>query len=257
MKDGKGGDVTGLRNAAIGAALISVVACGSSGGSISQGSSTKSGNSSTSGSKSPGQSASSAAPDALQVVATGFGQDSGGGFGIPVVVAVVKNPSSSRAAANITAQFTAYGAGTTVLGTTSTSAALIRAGASQTFADNLAIPQGAKIDHVVAQVAASAFQDDPHPDAVIVGQGAQYVPDQYSPKVNAQLVSHYTSDLKQIYAAAVCYGAGNAIVGGGFTFVDLLPGKGTTGASISATVSSPPTSCEVSATLSNLSTITP
>lgn len=43
------------------------------------------------------------------------------------------------------------------------------------------------------------------------------------------------------------------IVGGGFTFVDLLPGKGTAGASISVNVPSQPASCDIFAGPSSLS----
>jgi hypothetical protein len=166
-----------------------------------------------------------------------------------------KNDSTTDGAALITAQFTAYDASGKVLGTGETSLALVRVEQMMAAAAGIQVPNGSTVDHVSAQLSANQWDTDPHPDAVITARNVTFVPDpdNYFPKANGELVSHYTSDLKEVIATAICYDGSGKIVGGGDTFISLLPGGGTTGASIQGNISGTPASCEIYATLSNLS----
>jgi hypothetical protein len=222
--------------------LIGVVmtACGSAGSSISQGSSQTSATSS--GAKSQ---------RTLEVTKVGFGTSDTG----TTAVVVFKNDSTSEGAGEITAQFTAYDVGGSVLGTGETNLALVRSEQTMAAASDISVPSGSKVDHVKAQLAASQWDSDPHPDAVITARNVSFAPDPYFPKINGELVSHYTSDLKEVIATAVCYDTAGKIVGGGDTFVSLLPGGGTAGASVQGNVTGTPGSCEIFATLSNLSVL--
>jgi hypothetical protein len=221
-----------------------VVACGGSSPSISQGSSQTS-------SPTPTSPKSSGAHK-LEVLKVGFGSDRFSTVG----VVVFKNDSTVDGAGHITIQFGAYSASGQVLGSSSTTVAVVRAGQTMAAADDITgIPKGSTVDHVVAQISAGGWEKDPHPEAVIQGRNAQWSQDSIGVShINGELVSHYQSDLKQIIAVAVCYDSAQKIDGGGFTFVDLLPGGGTTAASVQGSVSGSPTSCELYATLSNLST---
>ena len=219
-------------------------ACGGGSQSISQGSSqTNSPVAATS--KSTGA-------DKLEVLKVGFGTDALGTVG----VVTFKNDSTVDGAVEVTIQFGAYDASGQVVGSTSTNEAIVRAGQTMAAADDIAgIPDGTKVDHVVAQIAADSWEKDPHPDALITGRNAHFSRDSIGvAHINGELVSAYQSDLKQVIAVAVCYDGSQNIDGGGFTFVDLLPGGGTAAASVQGSVTNAPASCELYATLSNLST---
>lgn len=219
---------------------VFIAACGGGGSSISQGSSQTS--ATPSGAKSQ---------RTLEVIKVGFGTSDSGA----TAVVQFKNDSTTEGAAQITAQFTAYDAGGKVLGTGETNLALVRSAQTMAAASDISVPNGSTVDHVTAQLAASQWDSDPHPNAVITARNVTFAPDPYFPKVNGELVSHYTSDLKEVIATAVCYDGAGKIVGGGETFVSLLPGGGTTGASVQGSVTGTPVSCEIYATLSNLSVL--
>lgn len=222
--------------------LVALLAgCGSEGSSISQGTSQSSSTAKTS--------PAAASQRKLEVVKVGFGTNESGTSG----AVVIKNDSTKDAAEQVTAQFTAYDAAGKVLGTGQGNLALVRSSETAAVSTNIQVPGGAVVDHITAQVAAGGWDTDPHPTAVITARNVSFVPDQYFPKVNGELVSHYVSDLKEVIATAVCYDAGGKIVGGGDTFVSLLPGNGTTGASIDPNVSGTPASCDIYGNLSNLS----
>ena len=170
--------------------LIAVVieACGGAGSSISQGSSQSSPTSS--GAKSQ---------RTLEVLKVGFGTSDLG----TTAVVIFKNDSTSEGAGRITAQFTAYDAGEKVVGTGETSLALVRSGQTMAAAADISVASGSKVDHVKAQLAAE-WDTDPHPSAVITARNVAFAPDPYFPKINGELVSAYTSDLKEVIATAVC-----------------------------------------------------
>lgn len=237
--------MTGRSSALVLALMFGLIvsACGSSGGSISQGSSQSS--ATPTSTKAPNV-------DKLEVVKAGFGTDEFGTVG----VVLFKNDSSVDGAGPITIQFGAYDANNQVIGSATTYEEIIRAGQTMAAADDITgIPNGARVDHIVAQLSADAWMTDPHPDAVIAARNVKFSRDSAGlGTINGELVSHYQSDLKQIIAVAVCYDHSNSIDGGGFTFVDLLPGGGTAAASINGSVSGDPASCEAYATLSALST---
>jgi hypothetical protein len=187
----------------------------------------------------------------IEVIKVGFGTDALG----TVAVVVFKNDSAVDGAADLTIQFGAYDASGQVLGSSSFNEAIVRSGQTMAAADDLSIPDGSKVDHVTAQIAASTWEKDPHPDAVIVGRNVKFSRDSIRiAHINGELVSHYESNLKQVIAVAVCYDAGQKIIGGGFTFVDLLPGGGSAPASVQGSASGTPKICELYATLSVLST---
>lgn len=213
--------------------------CGGTGSPISEGSSQKS--------ASPSAAASS--QRVLEVKKVGFGTGAIGTTG----VVVFRNDSTKDGAGRITVQFTAYDRAGKVLGTGESSLALIRSGQTMAAATDIQVASGSTVDHVIAQVAAGEWDSDPHPTAVITARNVSFVPDAYYPKVNGELVSHYTSDLKDVIATGVCYDNAGNIIGGGYTYVSLLPGNGTTGASIQGNVTGSPASCEIYSTLSNLS----
>jgi hypothetical protein len=89
---------------------------------------------------------------------------------------------------------------------------------------------------------------------VITSQNAKFVSGQYGETtVNAEVVSKYISDLKEVDVNAICYDANGTIVGGGMDFLALLPGGGSAGVSVHVIVSGTPQSCDVFAAPSFMS----
>jgi hypothetical protein len=186
----------------------------------------------------------------------GFGQNNGStGLVSAIGLVILTNPSPKLGPEGITAQFTAYDSAGQVLGTGSGNQAIMRAGQTSAVAASIFVAQkDAVIANVKVQVAARDWVTDPHPDAVIETRNVRFVAGQYGfDQIVGELVSHYASDLKNVIVVAVCQGADGNIKGGGFTFVNLLPGGGTTGLSISPTTSPGVAGCDAYASPSNLS----
>lgn len=192
-----------------------------------------------------------ATPSAPEVVESGFGVND---YGLGVIVSVIKNPSTTEGG-YVTVSGTAYNAAGLVLGTSSGSQ-ILRSGETSATADSVSVPEGSEIARVTVQAAFSQTEPDENPDSRITSRGVQVVADEYSVSANGELVSAYESDLTDALAVAVCRDAAGAIVGGGLTFVPLLPGGGTTGVSIDVTgptAPNEPAACDIYANVSNLS----
>lgn len=79
-----------------------------------------------------------------------------------------------------------------------------------------------------------------------------YFPDEYFPQVTGVIANPYNRDLEDIYVSAVAYDASGNIIGGGFTFVNLIPAAGQTGVTVSITTEGEPASVEVYGAVSSL-----
>lgn len=186
-----------------------------------------------------------------EVAETGFGV---GEYGNAVIVSVIKNPSDTHGG-SVTVSGTAYDASGQVLGTSSGST-ILRSQEEAATADFLSIPEGAEVDRVTVQAAFNETETDEHPESRITARNVQVVDDGYGTfRANGEVVSTYESDLKDVMATAVCRDEAGAINGGGFTFVDLLPGGGTSGVSIDVTAANKPARCDVYANISILSVL--
>lgn len=211
------------------------------------------------GSSSPAASSAaknSTVDEKLEVLKVGFGERKSSGFNFVYAVALFHNVSKVKGT-QATAQFSVYDAGGQVIGSGSQTETVVRADQTLAVGANITgVPPDATVDHVTVQIGGDQWQTDPHPTALVTGQAAKFSPDAYSVgsgNVNGSIVSHYTSDLKQLYVQAICYDGSGKPIGGGFTFLDLLAGGSTVGASVSVTVSGTPTTCELYAAPSNLS----
>lgn len=166
---------------------------------------------------------------------------------------IFKNDSGDQGG-SVSAQFTAYDKTGQVVGTGEDSVPAVRAGATHAIGTNLDVPEGSKVARLQVVLSTSGFQTDPHPTSVFTGRGVRYASDGFGGgKAQGELVSSYTSSVTDVKAEAVCFNAAGAIVGGGFTFVDLVPGGQAVGVSVDVTTSVKPARCAVYAAVSNLS----
>lgn len=179
----------------------------------------------------------------------GFGQ---GEYGTWAAV-IFKNDSGDQGG-EVSAQFTAYDKAGQVVGTGEESIVAVRAGATQAIGTSLDVPEGSKVARVQVVLSTSSFQTDPNPTSVFTGRGVRYAPDDFvGGKAQGELVSTFTSSVTNVKAQAVCFNAAGGIVGGGFTFVDLVPGGQAIGVSVDVTTTGKPARCALYGALSNIS----
>ena len=84
---------------------------------------------------------------------------------------------------------------------------------------------------------------------------ATYFADEYLPQVTGIVTNPYPKDLKDVQVSAVAYDASNAIIGGGFTFVNFIPSGGSSGAAMNITTSGVPDHVELYASISGLTAL--
>ena len=84
---------------------------------------------------------------------------------------------------------------------------------------------------------------------------ATYFPDEYLPQVTGIVTNPYAKDLQDVQVSAVAYDASNAIIGGGFTFVNFIPSGGSSGAAMTITTSAVPDHVELYASISGLTSL--
>jgi hypothetical protein len=210
--------------------LMAVAACGSGSTGISQGSS---------GSPKP---ASPANPHSIQIAKIGFGTSD---FST-TAVAVIVNTSKTDAALLVQVQMSAYDSQNGVVGSGDNIVYFMRAGEQTAVAVPIQVSQGAKVSEIKAQASPQQWTKDLHPEATIGSSGVKYSAGEFGlNQVTGSIVSHYQSNLKDLSTTAVCYDANGSIVGGGIGLLQLLPGGGQVGTSVSVTTTTSPTTCEL------------
>ena len=165
---------------------------------------------------------------------------------------IVINPNSDAAIENSEYQVAAYDANGAVIDTDSGSLDIIFPGekvgiAGDIFAND-ATQKAAKIQVQLRSGSARASTDkNPLSVANVTVQSGSF-----SQNATGVVSNAGASDLKDVQVYAVAYDASGAIVGGGFTFLDFVPGGGSSAAKLSLTTSSKPAKVEMYATYSPL-----
>lgn len=159
----------------------------------------------------------------VHVKEVGYGLDADM-FGRLAAVAVVDNPSTARV--QVLVDIAAYDRAGKVLGQESTYVAI---GSQQTGAVSVGVEVGedAVVDKVAAEVDIVDHAVDDTPGRSVTAKSVAHWGDDYSDgRVTAQLTNGYDANLRHYEVTAVCYRDGG-IVGGGFTYVDVLHRAGT------------------------------
>jgi hypothetical protein len=182
------------------------------------------------------------------VLASGLGQRGRSvGFGF-----VLENPNANYAIERSQYQVAIYDEAGTVLQTESGYIEVILPSQRLGIADDTSVPEGAKAARLEVQISAKNYVASEALPAFVVGQ-TDYVADNYYPQVTAVITNPYASEVTDPRIHVVAYNAAGKIVGGGFTYVNFIPARGRTGATVSVVTDGEPARVEVYATLSALS----
>lgn len=186
----------------------------------------------------------------VSVIKTGFGAD---GYGSTEAVALVANPTAN--VVEIQVNFAAYDAGGKVLDTESGAVVLVGSHDQQVLANDLSLPEHAKIDHVDAQVSVSDSEKDQHPSSRMKIASPQVRAQAYGGFTTTGTIdSTYVDTVTNVYVGAMCLNAAGQIIGGGDSFLDAnVLGGGKTPVKVDVTTTKKPARCLVTATPSNLS----
>lgn len=187
--------------------------------------------------------------EAIQVESFGFGQPEGDrsvGWAFTVI-----NPNSTLAFEGSQFQIALMDEAGTVLETDSGYLSLLMPSERSAVAGSAYVPEGA-----VAASMTVSFKDGRSSSiettAVFTSSKVTYFPSDYFSYVTGVISNPYKKDLSDLRMSAVAYDASGAIIGGGFTYLNLIPAEGKTGAAVSVTTAGEPASVELFAAISGL-----
>lgn len=161
------------------------------------------------------------APQGLQIVAKGFGQDGrwiGYGF-------VLQN-NQSNAIGDIEYQVAAYDAGGKVIDTDHSFVEIMYPGEQLGVGGDMVLPEGKEATRIEVQARSSQA---PNPDYAELGSNplsasnVNYEPSEYFPTVTAEIINRLGQPITTVKVSAIIYDASGAIIGGGYGYLDFIP----------------------------------
>jgi hypothetical protein len=194
-------------------------------------------------------------PDAepLRIVANGFGPSTfvnelGWGF-------IIENPNPTLAAETTAYQATAYAADGSVLGVYSSYISLLLPGERLGLGGSFYVPPETTAERLEFEVLGRYFSETTIQADFLTSADVAYVPDEFSPKVTGTIQSSLDRELSDVEVYAVAYNAAGQIIGGGFTFIDLIETEGEAAVEGTIAVGEEPASVELFATVGSLAEI--
>ncbi len=194
-------------------------------------------------------------PDAepLRIVADGFGlstfvNELGWGF-------IVENPNAALAAETTAYQATAYAADGSVLGVYSSYISLLLPGERLGLGGSFYVPPETTAERLEFEVLGRYFSETTIQADFLTSDDVAYVSDEFSPKVTGTIQSSLDQELSDVEVYAVAYDADGQIIGGGFTFIDLIEGSGAAAVEVTIAVGEEPASVELFATVGSLAEV--
>ncbi len=189
----------------------------------------------------------------LEIVQDGFGVSSfegelGWGF-------IAENPNTDLAAETTAYQVTAYAADNTVLGVYSSYISLLLPGERLGLGGSFYVPSGKAAERLEFEILGRYFSETLLQAGVLTSSGAAFVADEFSPQVTGTIINSVTRDLSAVEVYALAYDADGQIIGGGFTFVDMIEAEGQADVEMTIAVGEDPAMVELFATVSSLSDI--
>jgi hypothetical protein len=196
-------------------------------------------------------SAGSAEP--LEIVADGFGPSTfqnelGWGF-------VVENPNANLAAETTAYQVTAYAGDGSVLGVYSSFISLVLPGERLGLGGSFYVPSGTTAARLEFELLGRYFSETTAQPGVLAATDVGFVADQFTPRVTGTIQNTLDRELSDIEVYAVAYNADGGIIGGGFTFIDLIEAGGQQPVEVTIAVGQEPATVELFATVGSLAEI--
>ncbi len=171
------------------------------------------------------------------------------------VAFLLKNSNVDQVVKDTQYQVTAYDEAGTVLGSNSGYVSLIFPSETVGQSESMYLPDGAKVTKVDVQI------NPGQPSTYVLTQNpfsfenVNYIGGSYSSKVTGIVKNSYTDKISTVIVAVVGYDKDGKIIGGGFTFVDVIPANGQAAFEILVDFDLKPDRIETYATPSGLSLI--
>ncbi len=189
----------------------------------------------------------------LAIVADGFGPsafENELGWGI-----VVENPNSGLAAETTAYQATAYAADGSVLGVYSSFISLLLPGERLGLGGSFYLPAETTAERLEFEILGRYFSETAIQADFLTPVDVAYVPDEFGPSVTGTIRNSLDRDLSDVEVYAVAYNTAGQIIGGGFTFIDLIEATGDAHAEVTIAVGEDPATVELFATVGSLAEI--
>ncbi|HYI15831.1 MAG TPA: FxLYD domain-containing protein [Thermomicrobiales bacterium] len=189
----------------------------------------------------------------LVIVADGFGPsafENELGWGL-----VVENPNSGLAAETTAYQAIAYAADGSVLGVYSSFISLLLPGERLGLGGSFYLPAGTIAERLEFEVLGRYFSETTIQADFLTPVDVAFVADEFSPRVTGTIQNSLERELSDVEVYAVAYNAAGQIIGGGFTFIDLIDAEGEAAAEVTIAVGEEPSAVELYATVGSLAEI--
>jgi hypothetical protein len=168
---------------------------------------------------------------------------------------VVENPNATLAAETTAYRVIAYAEDGSVLGVYTSFMSLVLPGERLGLGGSFYVPAGTTAERLDFELLGRYFNETTIEAGVLTASAVGFVPDQFTPKVTGTITSNLDRELNDIEVYAVAYNAAGDIIGGGFTFIDLIEAGGQQPVEVTIAVGQEPSSVELYATVGSLAEI--
>jgi hypothetical protein len=190
-------------------------------------------------------------PEPINIISQGFGQNKqelGYAF-------IVENPNAGYAFETSQYQIAAYDANGTVVKTDSGYIELILPGQKLGIGGTTYLDEGVTVAKIEVQLNAGDAEATDLATTFTIDK-IVYRPNDMFPKVSGVITNPFDRDVTDLRVSAVAYNEAGEIIGGGFTYVNFMLAKGTTGVDFSITSAGQVAKVELYPTVSGLSMLT-
>jgi hypothetical protein len=164
----------------------------------------------------------------------------------------VNNPNPELAASSIPYQVTAFDKAGSVIATHSAYIYTVLPGETQPVADSLAVKAEQQVAKIDVQLKSHRFETTQFKTSMFSSTQATFYPAP-SPFVTGIIKSRTDSGFYDLKVTAILYDANETIVGGGYTYLNRLPGDGQSAVKIYVQNTVTPARIELSSTLTSTS----
>lgn len=171
------------------------------------------------------------------------------------VTFLIQNTSASSAIDSSEYRVEAYDEAGNVLDTDEGYINLVFPGERQAVYSDLFLPDGSTLAKVVVQINQGTHEASPYLKNPFTPDLIRYQPDDYFNSVTAIITNSEPKAIEDLKVVAVGFDDAGKIIGGGYTYLDFVPGQGQSGVSVSYEGNQAPTTIEVFPSLSGLSSL--
>jgi len=169
---------------------------------------------------------------------------------------VVQNPNSTQAISSSQYQATIYDESGNILDTDSGYIEIVLPDEKIPVVSNMFVEEGQKAAKIDVQIVSGTAEATELQPPLFTADQITFIADQYFPKVTAILKNNFQRSFSTLRVTAIAYDDQGSIVGGGYTYLDFLPGGGQAGVEVSVNIKGTPAKVDLAATVSSLSILT-